>query len=113
MNLATIVGHLGGRRKGQFDEQDTWKDAPVESAEMKALINKHVEKLFAFVETNNDRRDLDARDARDPLDSRRILKKSTCESRLRTSSLRLEGGRERLRSVRDVRAKIKSGGVSG
>ena len=26
MNLATIVGHVGGRCMGQFDEQDAWKD---------------------------------------------------------------------------------------
>ena len=59
MNLATIVGHMGGRCKGQFDEQDAWNDTPVESTEVKAVINTHIEKLLAFVEKNSDRRDFD------------------------------------------------------
>ena len=59
MNLATIVGHVGGRCMGQFDEQDAWKDTPVESTEVKAVINTHIEKLLAFVEKKSDRRDFD------------------------------------------------------
>ena len=59
MNLATIVGHVGGRCKGQFDEQDAWRDTAVKSSEVKAVIGKHVEELLAFVEQNNDRRDFD------------------------------------------------------
>jgi len=59
MNLATIVGHVGGRCKGQVDEQEAWKDTSIESSEAKAAIDKQVEKLLLFVERKNDKRDFD------------------------------------------------------
>jgi len=59
MKLTTIVGYVGGRCKGQFDEQDGWKDTPVGSAEVKEVIKTQVESLLAFVEEKSDRRDFD------------------------------------------------------
>ena len=38
MKLKTIVGHVGGRCKGEFEEQDAWKDAPPTSAQIQAVI---------------------------------------------------------------------------
>jgi len=59
MKLETIVGHVGGRCKGECEEQNDWRDAPVKSAEIKSKIKEHVSGLFDFVEKGNDQRSFD------------------------------------------------------
>lgn len=59
MNLTTIVGHVGGRCKGEFEEQNAWKDAPARSEQIKAVIHEKIEALFAFVDRTNDSRRFD------------------------------------------------------
>ena len=50
---------MGGRCKGEFEEQNAWKDAPVKSAQIKAAINDKVEAIFAFVDKTDDTRRFD------------------------------------------------------
>lgn len=57
--LTTIVGHVGGRCKGELEEQSTWSEAPAGSAEVKAKIHEHVGSLFALVDRDGDARRFD------------------------------------------------------
>jgi len=59
MNLATIVGHVGGRCKGEDQEQDAWRNAPAKARKIKAKIKSHLEEIFAFLEKKNDTRAFD------------------------------------------------------
>ena len=59
MKLATIVGHVGGRCKGECDEQNDWMHAPAKSAEVKSRIKEHVSGLFDFLDQDNDKRTFD------------------------------------------------------
>ena len=59
MKVATIVGHVGGECKGEFGEQDAWKDGPAKSSEIKDKIKNHIEEIFSFFEKKNDRRRFD------------------------------------------------------
>lgn len=59
MNVETIVGFVGGRCKGESAEQDAWKDAPVESSQIKKTIKEHVDRIYAFVDRANDSRRFD------------------------------------------------------
>jgi len=59
MNLATIVGHAGGRCKGAFEEQDAWKDEPNEGRDVRDAIHEHFESMVGFVDKTNDRRSFD------------------------------------------------------
>lgn len=59
MNLTTIVGHVGGRCKGNFEEQKAWKDAPARSEQIKAVIHEKIEDLFAFACRTDDSRRFD------------------------------------------------------
>ncbi len=56
INLATIVGHVGGRCKGEYEEQNGWRDSPAKSSEIKAKVKEHVNGLFEFLEKENDKR---------------------------------------------------------
>ncbi len=59
MKLDTIVGYLGGRCKGQCEEQEPWRDAAPRSPEVKAAMDSQVRRLVALVEKKSDKRDLD------------------------------------------------------
>jgi len=59
MNVETIVGHVGGRCKGESAEQDAWKEAPVSSSQIKKTIQGHVEGILAFIDRSNDSRPFD------------------------------------------------------
>ena len=59
MNLTTIVGHVGGRCKGQYEEQNDWREAPARSTEVKSKIKQHVDGLFDFIEKENEKRRFD------------------------------------------------------
>jgi hypothetical protein len=59
MNLATIVGHVGGPCKGESAEQDEWENEPAESVAIKSKIKVHVEEIFQFVDRANDERRFD------------------------------------------------------
>ncbi len=59
MNVATIVGHVGGRCKGEFAEQDAWNEAPVESSEIKARIKSHLAATIEFLDKTDDTRRFD------------------------------------------------------
>ncbi len=59
MKVTTIVGHVGGECKGEFGEQDAWKDRPAKSSEIKDKIKNHIEEIFSFFEKKNDRRRFD------------------------------------------------------
>ena len=59
MKLATIVGHVGGRCKGESAEQDRWVDHPPRATEIKSAINDHVDEIFQFVDRANDNRHFD------------------------------------------------------
>jgi hypothetical protein len=58
-DLATIVGFVGGECKGESQEQDAWREAPVPSAEIKGKIRGRVKAIFELVERGDDRRGLD------------------------------------------------------
>lgn len=55
----TIVGFVGGRCKGEYEEQKAWENAPATSSEIKARINEHVVALFGFLERDHDSRRFD------------------------------------------------------
>ena len=57
--LTTIVGHVGGRCKGELEEQSAWSEAPARSVEVKAKIHEHVGSLFALVDRDGDTRRFD------------------------------------------------------
>ena len=57
--LATIVGQVGGRCKPALEEQSAWSEAPRSSAEIKAKIHEHVERLFSLVDRDGDTRRFD------------------------------------------------------
>jgi hypothetical protein len=59
MNLRTIVGHVGGRCKGESSEQQAWRRAAVGSAAIKARITAELAAIFALIEMPNDTRRLD------------------------------------------------------
>ncbi len=59
INLGTIVGHVGGRCKEEYEEQNDWRDAPASSAEVKSKIKQHLGGLFDFVEKQRDQRTFD------------------------------------------------------
>jgi len=59
MNLATIVGHVGGRCKGDYEEQSAWDNAPARSTEIKAKIKGHIDAVFEFFERKDDTRRFD------------------------------------------------------
>lgn len=59
MNLATIVGHVGGRCKGEYGEQNDWSNAPAKSRQIQAKIKAHVGGIFEFLERKNDTRCFD------------------------------------------------------
>ena len=59
MKLTTIVGHVGGRCKGEYAEQNDWSNAPAKSRQIKAKIKAHVDGIFEFLERNNDTRAFD------------------------------------------------------
>jgi len=56
MNLATIVGYVGGRGKGQADEQSAWTDAPASSSEIKSAVYEQLSAVFDLLEKKRDRR---------------------------------------------------------
>lgn len=58
-NLATIVGHVGGRCKGEYEEQSAWENAPVKASKIKAKIKSHIDEIFAFLDKKNDTRSFD------------------------------------------------------
>jgi hypothetical protein len=55
----TIVGFVGGRCKGEYEEQKAWENAPRASSEIKARIKEHVAALFGFLEKDDDSRRFD------------------------------------------------------
>ena len=59
MKVATIVGHLGGACKGQFEEQDHWTQTPPESSEIRATIHARVDEVFSYLAHSRDKRPLD------------------------------------------------------
>ncbi len=59
MNLRTIVGHVGGRCKGEAPEQKAWENAPVGSSEIKASIRRSVDDILALLDKPRDRRSFD------------------------------------------------------
>ena len=59
MNLATIVGHVGGRCKGKDDEQDAWRNVAAKSRKIKAEIKSHIDAIFGFLDKRNDTRSFD------------------------------------------------------
>ena len=59
MKLATIVGHVGGCCKGEYEEQRDWSNAPTKSRKIKAKIKVHVGGIFEFLERKNDTRPFD------------------------------------------------------
>ena len=59
MNLTTIVGHIGGHCKGEYEEQDDWREAPARSAEVKSKIKEHIKGLFDFLDKEDDKRTFD------------------------------------------------------
>lgn len=59
MSLATIVGHVGGRCKGESTEQGAWKSEPAKPVAIKSKIKDHVEEIFQFVDRANDERHFD------------------------------------------------------
>lgn len=59
MNLDTIVGHVGGRCKGEDEEQRDWRETPATSSQVRAKIEGQFEEVFAFLERKNDRRSFD------------------------------------------------------
>lgn len=56
MKVATIVGHVGGRCKGEYGEQAAWDDAPAKSSVIKATINTRVKAVFRSLERKDDNR---------------------------------------------------------
>ena len=58
-DLATIIGHIGGRCKGEYAEQKAWEETPAPSAEIKGEIHAHLERLLALLEKDGDRRRFD------------------------------------------------------
>ena len=59
MNLKTIVGHVGGRCKGEYEEQRAWESTPATSKEIKGKIDEQLSALFDFLEKDNDKRCFD------------------------------------------------------
>lgn len=57
--LKTIIGHVGGRCKGEYAEQKAWDEAPAESFDIKAEVREHVEEVFNFLEKDDDTRRFD------------------------------------------------------
>jgi len=56
MNVDSIIGFVGGSCKGDYSEQDDWREASVGSSIIKEKIKTHVNTLFGFVDRLNDRR---------------------------------------------------------
>jgi hypothetical protein len=56
MKVAPIVGHVGGRCKREFGEQEAWRERPVESSRIKPTIDGHVEAVFRSLERKHDER---------------------------------------------------------
>src|SRR6266850_1661962 len=69
MNVETIVGFVGGRCKGESAEQDAWKEASVDSSQIKRTIREHVDRFYGFIDRPNDTRRFDEVESamRDPL----------------------------------------------
>jgi hypothetical protein len=59
MNVDTIVGHLGGSCKGEFEEQEDFRDKPVASSVIKKKIKSHVDNIFHFIDKCDDDRAFD------------------------------------------------------
>ena len=59
MKIETIVGFVGGRCKGESAEQDAWKNAPVESSQIKKTLKEHVDRIYAFIDRPSDSRKFD------------------------------------------------------
>jgi len=59
MNLTTIVGHVGGRCKGESAEQEAWESEPAEPRSIKSAIKDHVDEILEFVDRSNDKRHFD------------------------------------------------------
>ena len=59
MNLATIVGHVGGRCKGESEEQAGWHQGPVKSKVIKKRARAHVAGMLKGLDIENDTRTLD------------------------------------------------------
>lgn len=57
--LKTIVGHIGGRCKGEWDEQKEWEDRPAGSVEIRVKIKAHLDRIYAFLEVRDDHRHFD------------------------------------------------------
>ena len=57
--LASIVGFVGGKCKQESPEQAAWRAAPVPSIEVKAKIQAEVDRIFNFVDRQNDKRGFD------------------------------------------------------
>lgn len=59
INVTTIVGHVGGRCKEEYEEQNDWRDAHASSVEVKSKIKQHLNGLFDFMEKQRDQRTFD------------------------------------------------------
>ena len=59
MKLATIVGHIGGRCKGESPEQRAWETKPAKPEEIKSAIKEQLNGIFAFLEVPSDSRRFD------------------------------------------------------
>ena len=59
MNLATIVGHVGGRCKTESREQDAWLSEPAKPGAIKSAIKDHVDEVLQFVDRADDERRFD------------------------------------------------------
>ncbi len=59
MKLTTIVGHLGGRCKGESPEQSAWENEPAKVSEIKSAIKKQIDAIFTFLEVPGDTRRFD------------------------------------------------------
>lgn len=58
-HVASMVGHVAGRCKGEDEEQNAWKKVPASSAEIRQSIKDHEARIFAFLEEPQDSREFD------------------------------------------------------
>jgi hypothetical protein len=59
MEVPTIVGHLGGRCKGECEEQEEWTAKPTTAARIKEKVKSQVDAIFSHLERKNDDRSFD------------------------------------------------------